>query len=123
MAQKAQLIFEKFAALIFLFILVGLIAFLVYVPMPLASEKVILIIIGGLMSTAAGALPRLFGSDDSKEKELQERLQQMELNHRSQMSAMEIRLKEVQAEYVTIKSQYDDIVKMLIDRHVVPVVK
>lgn len=123
MAQRAQVVFEKFAALIFLFILVGLIAFLVYVPMPSSSEKVILIIIGGLMSTAAVALPRLFGSDNSKEKELQERIQQMELTHRAQMASMELKLKEVQAEYVTIKAQYDDIVKMLIDRHVVPVVK
>lgn len=109
---KIEVIFEKFAALIFLFILVGLIGFLVYVPMPLSNEKVVLIIIGSLTTTATSALPKLFGSDDRKEKELQR-----------QLGNMEMKLKEVQAEYTTIKKQYDQIVSMLVDRHVIKVGK
>lgn len=109
MAVKVQLIFEKVAAMIFLFILVGLIAFLVYIPMPGASEKVILIIIGGLMTTAATALPKLFGTDDSRETELKNKIAQLDSD-----------LKAIKAEYETLKLQYDKIVIMLVDKYVVP---
>ena len=40
----SQMIFEKLAALLFLLLLVGMVMFLVFVPLPLASEKVVLMI-------------------------------------------------------------------------------
>lgn len=109
MASKTEVVFEKFAAFIFLLILVGLIGFLVYIPMPDTSEKVILIIIGGLMSTATGALPRLFGSDDSKEEQLKARIRDVERH-----------LEITEAKFETIKQQYDRVIKMLVDKYVIP---
>lgn len=89
-------IFEKLAAFIFLLLLVGLILFLTYVPLPLASEKVVLMIIGGLMVSATSALPKLFGDDDTKH-----------------------RLRKLENEYAVLKSNYDAVMKMLVERHVV----
>lgn len=89
-------IFEKLAAFLFLLLLVSMVLFLVYVPLPTESEKVVLMIIGGLMTSATGALPRLFGSDDTKE-----------------------RLAKLELEYKILKNEYDKITKMLVDRHVV----
>lgn len=89
-------VFEKLAAFSFLLLLVGMVLFLVYVPLPAQSEKVVLMIIGGLMTSATGALPRLFGADDTKD-----------------------RLKRLEIEYTVLKERYDDITKMLVERHVV----
>lgn len=89
-------IFEKLAALIFLFLLVGMALFLVYVPIPAQSEKVVLMIIGGLMTSATIALPKLFGEDDTK-----------------------IRLQRLELEYGILKEMYDNITTMLVERHVV----
>lgn len=89
-------IFEKIAALMFLLLLVGLVLFLTYVPLPLASEKVVLMIIGGLMVSATSALPKLFGDDDTK-----------------------TRLRKLETEYAILKTNYDAVMKMLVQRHVV----
>jgi len=89
-------VFEKFAAFIFLLLLVGMVLFLVYVPLPAASEKVVLMIIGGLMTSATAALPKLFGTDDTKE-----------------------RLRKLETEYAVLKSNYDGITKLLVERHVI----
>lgn len=89
-------VFEKLAAFIFLLLLVGMVLFLVFVPLPPASEKVVLMIIGGLMTSATSALPRLFGQDETK-KELQK----------------------LKAEFTILKSSYDQLTNMLIQRHVV----
>lgn len=101
-------IFEKFAALLFLFMLFGIVLFLVYVPMPPESEKVILMIIGALVAASTGALPKLFGTDKSEEESLKKRVVALE-NH----------IAVLEAEAKSVKAQYDQIVQMLIERHVV----
>ncbi|GHA66174.1 hypothetical protein GCM10009007_03290 [Formosimonas limnophila] len=101
-------IFEKVAALLFLFMLVGIVLFLVYVPMPAASEKVILMIIGALVAASTGALPKLFGTDKGEEDSLKKRV-----------VALEQHIAVLNAEAKVVKSQYDQIVQMLIERHVV----
>ena len=94
-------IFEKFAAFLFLILLIGMIGFLTYVPVPEESKQVILIIIGGLMTSAATALPRLFGSADTEKEEMKKRLRKLE------------------TEYEVLKQSYDEVIRMLVTRHVV----
>lgn len=106
--EKYKVIFEKFAAFVFLFVLVGIVGFLVYVPMPAASKDVILMVIGALTAAATGALPRLFGSDKSEEEALKKRVQELEKH-----------IEVLEAESTAIKQQYDKIVAMLVERHVV----
>lgn len=115
-----QVIFEKFAALIFLFMLVGIVLYFTYVPVPAASEKVILIVIGALMSAATGALPRLFGSDNAKEKELQEEVDELREELAAQEHRHEVQMMTIQTQLATVTKQYNDIVDMLISRHLKP---
>lgn len=102
-------VFEKFAAFIFLLLLIGMIAFLTFVPVPEESKQVILIIIGGLMTTAATSLPRMFGENDPEKEALRARVQRQ---------GDEIR--ELRASYVVLKDNYDRLTEMLINRHMVP---
>ena len=100
--------FEKFAAFIFLFLLVGLVAFLTFVPLPADSEKVILMIIGGLMASSATALPRLFGVEDKEKEALKTRIR-----------ALETHLAVVEARFTTLQEQHDRMIGLLVERHVV----
>lgn len=89
-------VFEKLAAFVFLLLLVGMVLFLVFIPIPAASEKVVLMIIGGLMTSATTALPKLFGQEDTKK-----------------------RLAKLEAEHAILNEMYNKITAMLVDRHVV----
>ena len=95
------MVFEKFAAFVFLFLLVGVVLFLTYVPLPEASEQVVLIVIGALTGAASQALPRLFGVKDNEAE------------------ALRRRVKALEAKNTMISEQYNEIIQMLVDRHVV----
>lgn len=92
-------IFEKFAAFAFLSLLVGMVLFLTYVPLPPASEKAVLMIIGGLMALSTQALPKLFGSDNEEKLQKEVDVLRVELD--------------------TLKVAYDGLTRMLIERHVI----
>lgn len=113
-------LFEKFAALLFLLMLVGVVAFLTFVPMPVQSEKVILMIIGALVAASTGALPRLFGSDNKREEaleaeigKLRDEMSRQKASHEKDMAAMEAKL-------LTVSGHYNEIVRMLVSRHLEP---
>ncbi len=91
--------FEKVAALIFLMLLVGLVAFLTFVPLPPASEKAVIMIIGGLMALCTQALPKLFGS--GKEAELKREVESLKVKCDA------------------IERAYDKLVTLLVERHVI----
>ena len=91
--------FEKGAALIFLLLLVGLVGFLTFIPLPSASEKAVLMIIGGLMALCTQSLPKLFGS--GKEVELEKQVQELKIKHDA------------------LEQAYDKLVTLLVTRHVI----
>lgn len=91
--------FEKIAALIFLLLLVGMVAFLTFVPLPPASEKAVLMIIGGLMALCTQALPKLFGND--KEAKLEREITELKIRHEA------------------LEKAYDKLVTLLVERHVI----
>ena len=101
-------VFEKFAAFIFLGLLVGMVAFLTFVPLPPESEKVILMIIGGLMASAATALPKLFGTEDAEKEKLKERVRKLE-----ESNAV------LQSQYATLHAEHSRLIELLVERHVV----
>lgn len=98
--------FEKLAALIFLFILVGLIMFMVWVPMPSSSEKVVLMLVGSLLAASIGALPKLFGTSNTREKELEVKNEELEF-----------RVRLIEAKYEALETQYAKLTDVLIGRH------
>ena len=101
-------IFEKFAAMLFLILLIGMIGFLTFVPVPDESKQVILIIIGGLMTTAATSLPKLFGEDDGEKARLA--AENIDLNERLAL---------LEQKYLTLETAHNRLTEMLVMRHVV----
>jgi hypothetical protein len=91
--------FQKFAAFVFLLLLVGMVAFLTFVPLPPASEKAVLMIIGGLMALCTQALPKLFGN--GKEETLQSEIDNLKIKHEE------------------LQAAYDKLVTLLVERHVI----
>lgn len=91
-----------------LFLLAGLIAYLTYIPVPDKNKDIIITVIGVLLGGASAAMPNLFGSPDGEAKQLRSRIDELE-------SANKV----LNAELITIKHQYDSIVAMLVQRHVV----
>lgn len=91
--------FEKVAALLFLLLLVGLIGFLTFVPLPEASEKAVLMVIGGLMALCTQALPKLFGADGEEEcrKDIEKLRTKMEV----------------------LQDHHDRLTTLLVERHVI----
>jgi len=100
-------LFEKWAAFLFLTAIFGLVVFLTYVPLPPASENIILILIGGLMSSAATALPRLFGERFEEEK------------LRNRVLDLEEELALIKASHTALQLQHDRLMSLLVERHIV----
>lgn len=101
-------VFEKFAAMLFLILLIGMIAFLTFVPVPEESKQVILIIIGGLMTTAATSLPKLFGDEDGEKVRLAE-----------ENAELQSRIAMLEEKYEVLEVSHNRLMDMLIERHVV----
>jgi len=100
-------LFEKWAAFLFLTAIFGLVVFLTYVPLPTASENIILLLIGGLMSSAATALPRLFGERFEEEK------------LRNRVLDLEQELALIKASHSALQTQHDRLMSLLVERHIV----
>lgn len=101
-------VFERFAAVLFLLLLFGMVLYLAYQPLPASSENVILMITGGLMASAATAFPKLFGVEDREKEALKSRVRELEKH-----------LAEVAARFETLQTQHDYLIGLLVQRHVV----
>lgn len=90
------------AAGIFVFLLVLLLCYLTFIPVPEANKDLIVTIMGVLVGGGAAAMPKLFGDASDKEtEELKRRLVKMEVKHD------------------VLKKEYDRLTDMLISRHVI----
>lgn len=99
----------KFAAsAVFVILLVAILGYLTFIPVPDANKDLIVTILGVLLGGAAAAMPNLFGNADAEKEKLLSRVRGLE-------AAMAV----LQAEYDTLKKEYDRITEMLINRHVV----
>jgi hypothetical protein len=88
--------------------LFGLLAYLTYVPVPTANRELIVTLFAVLLGAGAAAVPNLFGEDKTETELLRREVDEL----KSQLEAMN-------AKYTEVKTAYDTIVKMLIERHVV----
>jgi len=100
-------LFEKWAALFFLIAIFGLVIFLTYVPLPEQSANIILILIGGLMSSAGTALPRLFGGRYAEEK------------LRARVLELKQELSIVKSSCSRLEIQHTKLMSMLVERYII----
>ncbi len=91
-----------------LLVLVLLVGYLTFIPVPSSNKDVIISILGVLVGAGAAAVPNLVGDPKSETKALQ-----------YQVNSLQAELDVVKAQYLTVKESYDRITDMLIKRHVV----
>lgn len=108
MGEPAKDFRQFVAAGVFVILLIALLLFLTYIEVPEANKDIIVTIIGVLMGGAASAMPRLFGDDSNAELDAQKKV-----------AAMGKKLDAVEMKYDVLKGNYDDLVKLLVDRHVI----
>lgn len=96
------------AAAVLVGILIVLILYLTFIPVPASNRDIIISILSVLVGAGSMAIPKLIGSESKETEELRAKVQE-------QSEA----IARLQTEYATVKEQYDKIVKMLIERHVV----
>jgi hypothetical protein len=99
---------KYWASLLMLVILLGIIGYLTYIPVPSQNKEIIVTVLGVVLGGGAAAMPNLFGSTDADTEILKEKFADLKAEH-------EI----LKASYTTLKENYDSIMKMLIERHVV----
>lgn len=89
-------------------LLLGLLFALTKVEIPSANRDIIVGIVGVLTGASSLALPNLFGDRDAEKDRL-----------RSELTEIRAQFNSLKTEHEVLKQQYDAIVRMLIERHVV----
>lgn len=101
--------YRKWLASVFmLVILVGLLVYLTFIPVPAANRDIIITLLAVLLGAGASAMPNLFGDRDAEKEALRAEIAEMRRD-------MEI----LAAKHQTLSEQHDRITNMLIQRHVV----
>lgn len=107
------------ASSIFVFLLILLMLYLTYIPVPGDNKDLIVTIIGVLVGGAASAMNNLFGSKDEEKEALKRKFIELEKDSGQRITALEKKLIAVQAEYEELDARYRSLVDMLVKRHVV----
>lgn len=91
-----------------LLIIVFLLLYLTFIPVPAENKDIIITILGVLLGAGAAAIPNLFGDNDKAKERLLDRVRVLEREIVAQ-----------RAENETLHRELTEIRTMLIDRHVV----
>lgn len=89
------------ASAIFIALVVMLMCFLTFVEIPTSNKDLIVSIISMFVGGLGMAMGKLFGNDDAELQLMREKLNRLEV------------------EYTTLKREYDNIVELLVERHVI----
>lgn len=101
--------FMYIASFLMLLILVGLVGYLTFIPVPLENKDIIITVLGVLLGGGAAAMPNLFGDRDAETEKLRGRIRNLE-----------DQLEVVVAKYKDVSDRYDTVISMLVNRHFVP---
>lgn len=93
---------------VFVLLLVLLLLYLTFIPVPSDNKDLIVTILGVLVGGSAAAMPNLFGDPDTEKAVLEERINKLEVENKLLITRID-----------TIKTEYDRLTDMLIKRHIV----
>lgn len=96
------------ASAFFVVLLVLLIGYLTFIPVPDENKEIILTIIGVIVGGAAPAMSRLFGDDDTEKAKL-----------KSEVAELKAENEKLQTEVETLRHQLEYITKELLEKHVI----
>jgi len=94
-----------YASAMMLAILVGLVAYLTFIPVPAANRDIILTVFAVLLGAGSAAIPNLFGDRNTETEKLKERV-----------LTLESHVQVLEAQNETLKREYDRITEMLVQR-------
>lgn len=117
MTRRDTLIY--LASFTMLMLLVGLVGYLTFIPVPPENKELIITVMGVLLGGGAAAMPNLFGDKDGETEKLRERVRVVEAAMKDQKASHDVQIAALTAQNETIKLQFDQIVSMLVQRHVV----
>jgi hypothetical protein len=92
---------QYIASGVFVALIVALMLFLTFIEIPTSNKDLIVSIISMFVGGLGVAMGKLFGDNDAEIDQLKEEMS------------------ELRVQYDTVKGQYDSIVRMLVERHVV----
>lgn len=115
MDRRETLIWLASAAMLGL--LVGIVGYLTVFPVPEGNRELIVTILAVLLGGASAAMPNLFG--DRETEKLRERLRDMERQMVEQRARHDVEIAALRSANETLKQQFDHIVQLLIERHVI----
>lgn len=107
MEQRQKLIY--ITSFVMLFILVGLVGYLTFIPVPIENKDIIITVLGVLLGGGAAAMPNLFGDKDAQTEKLKERI-----------VTLEGHIEVITAQYKDVSDRYDAVISMLVNRHFIP---
>ena len=107
------------ASFFMLLLLTGMVGYLTFIPVPADNKELIVTVLGVLLGGGAAAMPNLFGDKEGETGKLKEHIARLEAQMAEQRRVHDVQIASLQTALDTTKAQYDQIVAMLIDRHVV----
>lgn len=100
------------ASAVFMVALLGLLVYLTTTPIPTSNKDVVLALVGAMVGGMAAAMPKLFGSFDTDVKVQRD-------TDRREIQDLKEKVKVLEAAFTTLKAEYDRVVNLLVERHVV----
>lgn len=93
---------------VMLLMLLALLGALVYIPIPQANRDLVITILSILVGAGSAAVPNLFGDRDSEKDRL-----------RAELGAVKHDLAVLQVAHELLNKKHDELMRMLVERHVV----
>jgi hypothetical protein len=117
---------KVYSAGTFIVLLVLIAVFYAYQVVPETNQSVVNLIVGALLTMGVLASKRIFGDANEIEEQAQkhiaeadERVAAAELRAARQLEKMTASMEIFEAKYDTLKQAYDQMITLLVDRHVV----
>jgi len=107
------------ASFFMLLMLIALVGYLTFIPVPDTNKDLIITVLGVILGGGAAAMPNLFGDKDGETNKLRDSIIQMEKEMAKQKAEHDLKIAELQVQNETLRQQYDKIVAMLVERHVI----
>lgn len=96
------------AATLFLFLVLLLLAYLTFIPVPAANKDLITAIISMLVGGLGVSLNKLFGTADEEQE-------RQKMEHEREIAGLRENLAVLQAKYDVLKQEHDDITRRVIN--------
>lgn len=111
--------FRSKIAIGFVIILICMMAYLTFVPVPAENRDPILMFVSSFLTGGAMAMTMLFGGQDEDKKKCEDKIQKLKMDLAMTQTHYEKELAKVQTAYELLDKKYTVLTDQLIDLHVI----